>query len=104
MPAHDWSNAVQVIVTMMALMHRLTVASTPVSGLLSLASCCANHCRLVQTTAMLHTHCKKERLFTNTVVTSISPGPATVQFLRQGQADAHLRQALQSDARLKQAL
>ncbi|KAA6425200.1 MAG: hypothetical protein FRX49_04695 [Trebouxia sp. A1-2] len=43
----------------------------------------ANHYRLVQTTAMLHTHCNKVPLFTNTVVTSISFGPATLQFLRQ---------------------
>jgi len=31
----------------------------------------------------------------NTVVTSTSLGPATVQFLRQEQSDAHLKQALQ---------
>ncbi len=75
----------------------------PVSVPLSLAACYANHYRLVQTTAMLHTHCKKERLFTNTVVTSINLGPATAQFLRQEQSDAQILKQEQSDAHLKQA-
>lgn len=69
----------------------------PVSVPLSLAAFYGNHYRLIRTTAMLLTLCNKVRLFTNTVVTSISlgPWPATVQFLRQEQSDAHLKQALQ---------
>jgi len=67
----------------------------PVSVPLSLAAFYGNHYRLVQTTAMLPTLCNKVRLFTNTVVTSTSLGPATVQFLRQEQSDANLKQALQ---------